>query len=193
MPKIREIQVYSFSELSPAAQKKAIEKWQRLEHENLDSDRITEMFKERLEEKGLPSKDINWSLSSSQGDGVAFYGTLSTTKYVEKNNLKKKYQSIAGLFMDINASIEPVGGRRYSHANSMKLEMDVESSSSDLTPAQTKLLRELHDHIADDIKKTSREFEKDGYKEIEYMTSEENAKETIEANEYEYDVNGNQI
>jgi hypothetical protein len=74
-----------FEELSPRAKKHAIEKFQQYEREDFDPRILNDLFKERLEEVGLPSDDIRWSLNYTQGDGVAFYGQIDIKDYLAKN------------------------------------------------------------------------------------------------------------
>jgi hypothetical protein len=187
MPTQRTVTVYKFSELNPKAQKQAIEDYQRVQGENFDSKRLTENFAERLDEVGLPSKKVNWSLSSSQGDGVAFYGLINLREYVKKNDLTAKYKPIEGHFMDTSTSIEQKGSHHYNHANSMKLEME---APEDLTPGEQALFKQLHDHIEEHIKSLSRELEKIGYSEIEYESSEEVAREALSEDEVDFDKDG---
>lgn len=89
-----EKRTYKFEELSPTAKKRAIEKFQQYAHEDFDVKQLTETFKERLDEVGLPSDDIRWSLSYSQGDGVGFSGHIDIKDYLKKNKLSKDYASL---------------------------------------------------------------------------------------------------
>lgn len=74
MPRKVELKVYSFDELSPTAKARAIEDYRPHAWDQADSDVLNDLFKERLDEVGLPTKKLAWSLSYSQGDGVGFYG-----------------------------------------------------------------------------------------------------------------------
>ncbi len=53
-----------------------------------------------------------------------------------------------------------------------------------------KLGEDFRDYVDEDVKSISRELEKIGYEEIEYRTSDEVAKEFFEANEYEFEEDG---
>jgi hypothetical protein len=190
VPTIRQVTVYKFDELSPRAKKKAIEKAQGYLNENIDTDFITNDFKEALKEYGLPHKDIRWRLSNSQGDGVAFYGRIDLEAYIVKNKLKQKFSGIASLIDagEVDIVIEKHRGfHMYDHHNTMVVGMD----ASGVTKKQSELLDELTEDIKERIKDVSRHFEKSGYALIESETSEEAAKDFIEGNDYEFDVNGN--
>lgn len=91
---VEEERTYKFGELSPRAQKHAIEYFQKLQYEDLDTRFLTEQFEEKLDELGLPSDKISWSLSWSQGDGVVFPGRFDVKEYLEKNNLRDAYASL---------------------------------------------------------------------------------------------------
>lgn len=60
MPKKREIKVYGFGELSKQARRRAVDDWRNKgwDFDSHDADSLTGFFKERLEEKGLPSGDV---------------------------------------------------------------------------------------------------------------------------------------
>ena len=83
------INICTFNELSDEAKEKARE-WYR----DGDSEMTSDQFEYRLEELGLPNKDIRWSLSCCQGDGVAFYGELDIEEYLTKNKLKTKFKKL---------------------------------------------------------------------------------------------------
>jgi hypothetical protein len=185
--------VYTFSELSPAAQKKAIEKWRKIASENFDATMLTENFQQILEEKGLPDKDIRWSLSSSQGDGVAFYGTFDIVEYIKKNKLTTKYKDLMKVLpYNFTSQISRRGSHHYDHYNTMEVDIAGEGDY-EMTPAQEALLKQLHDHIAKDIVEVSKKLEKIGYDEIEYQQSEEQAREYLGQDDDEFDESGKRI
>lgn len=193
MPREHTITVYKFDELSPKAKKRALEEWQRLSDEHFDASSLTESFAYRLEELGLPHDKIGWRLSSSQGDGVAFYGKIDLEEHLKKNSLVKKYQVLAGLIDGGDLAVKIEKNRSlhmYDHYNTMDLEMDI---SRDLSPAEEKKVKELEEEIQEQIVAVSRQLEKVGYDEIEYQNSDEYLTESIEANDLEFDVSGNQI
>ena len=181
MPTQRTVTVYKFSELSPAAKKVAIEKWREVEHENLEPSRITESFEERLKEVGLPHKTVEWSLGHVQGDGVWFYGPMKLTEYLKKNKLAGKYKILSEVADDITVQIERAG------RDHMNFDMQV---YGDLTPEQKAASEKLYEHIKEHIKDFSDELQKDGYTEIDYLTSEEVAKEALEEDDLDFEESG---
>jgi hypothetical protein len=198
MPSQRTVTVYKFTELAPKVQQKLIDREIKYLHENFDADYLTDFFKERLEKAGLPHEDVQWSLSSSQGDGVAFYGRFNLRDYIKENNLALQYSDLTpGVLMDVSAEIVRKGSHRYNHSNSMQLEI---IPGGELTKAEESSLKSLDDHIASHInhiashiKDVSRELEKLGYSDIEDSTSEERAREQLENNDLEYDEKGHVI
>lgn len=65
----------AFSELSPDAQERAIEKERNYRYEDPDTDwaeHLTDEWKTELEEMGFSDPEIAWSGFSSQGDGASF-------------------------------------------------------------------------------------------------------------------------
>lgn len=182
MPTQKTVTVYKFSELSPAAKKVAIEKWREMESENLDASRITEMFQERLKEVGLPSKTVEWSLGYTQSDGVWFYGPMKLDDYLKKNNLTTKYKDLlANHRYDINLQISRAGREH------MELDMQVQA---ELTPEQEASSTKLYEHIKDHIKDFAKKLMKDGYEEIEYLTSEEVALEALQEDDHDFEESG---
>lgn len=198
MPREHKIKLYKYSELSDKAKEKARNDWI---HSGLawdsgyDSQVLTEQFKEILQEKGFEKGvEVFWSLSSSQGDGVAFRGSIDVPKYIKAADLTKKFGRLIG---KVEARVNQSG--RYTHWNSMSVEIfeDDSGGSGSIGPkdwhpgAPTKeLIAEFEEYLTQDVKDISRELEKIGYAEIEYKESEEYLADTFEANEYEFTADG---
>ncbi|MGW8182300.1 MAG: hypothetical protein ACWGQW_26525, partial [bacterium] len=92
MSRTVKLEIYSYEELSPEAQKVAREEWSETERENGDQgvcDWINDHFEYHVGEAGYPNKDIRWSLSYCQGDGMAFYGYVSVTSAMIDHWLEK--------------------------------------------------------------------------------------------------------
>jgi hypothetical protein len=214
---MREINVklYKFDELSKEAQEYAIEKWRNSMEWDIESSMITEHFEEVLKEKHLPNEDIEWSLAYCQGDGVAFYGTVynDDIKIIAKNFLNdedyKLLEAIHNEDFTVEAKIYRNSyGYRYSHWNTMEVEMnhddidnmiyylhDIEKDydSEEYTEAYNKinnLINSIEEYLSSYIKDVSRELERDGYAEIEYLQSDESIEETIKCNDYEFTEDG---
>jgi hypothetical protein len=190
-----------FERLSKAAKERAIEETQEFLNTDLRVEEITEMFGEFLAERGFPDMKVYWSLSYCQGDGVAFEGSIDMDE-IAKHDEYVVEQLARGVLLgvaddDWNWSGKITQHGNYSHAYSMDLELEWELTG--LTDGDTtfeqldEIARAIRDHLAEKIKSLSREMEDMGYKEIEYQTSEEMAKETIEANDYRFDRDGDLI
>lgn len=192
------IYVYQYDELTVSAKENA-RKWfaESLNEEfSYETECITENMQNVLEEKGYEGLDLHWSLSHCQGDGVAFYGRLTTEELVnlsERLLSDKDYQrlKLVGTLADFEIEISDTNNR-YHHYNSMRVDIDDVQSLEDF-PKIWELIEKLKNAIAEDIRNISRELEKQGYEEIAYYYSKESIEENIRANEYEFDVDGGRI
>jgi len=190
--KQRVIDVYEFDELSPKAKDRAIT-WYResgAAFDTEDTEAVSDMFRETLSARGLPTGDVRWRLSSSQGDGVAFYGRFDLDEYLKANKLKSKFPALKDVANDITANIEKVGPHMYDHYNTMRVEFEPQV---ELTDRQNKELDKLKEFVGAQIEKVSHDLEKAGYEEIEYREGDEQIAETIRANDWEFDVDGKRI
>lgn len=176
--------VFLLGELSDTAREKALEKMRMVLYDNIDSDQITDYLngelyaaltgtydgeiskKELIKRVGLT---IEWSLSNSQGDGVAIYGTLNRSDALNVN-----WGGADNATFTRNSH-----GNHYSHEHCMTIalfeyedetgyEIDAES---DATEMFTEQFRDL-----------CRELARSGYAEIEYSTSIDAAAEHLENN-----------
>lgn len=187
------VQVFAFNELVERAQKRAIESRRELLNSNFDHRATTELFEEQLKELGYPVGDIRWSLSSCQGDGVAFYGKIPDLQKVTKRLLDQKaYRRLQRLLAkgEITFTIDCLNWR-YSHAYTMGVsKCEYLYLSARAEKRAYELLDYLEACILDDIQKVSRKLEKLGYDEIEYQSSDEYVSEEIMENDLEYLANG---
>lgn len=136
---------FSFSELNDDAKDVAMKEYNLGEYYEgdwqLDSDYVSECFADRLRNEGLPYEDIRFSLSHSQGDGVAFYGTIDFEELFTKNpdlmedmpelhKLMNMYNAIEDKSYDykfhelFDGSIES-NSNHYVHANTMYLNVEI--------------------------------------------------------------------
>lgn len=182
--------VYNLEDLDEAAQEKAHEAWANEIYEcGWVSESINDTFHYYLEERGMPTDDLEWSLSWSQGDGVAFYGTIDIEKYLRFTKQWSKFSHLWRSF-DISASSSRNSwAHHYSHYNTMTVDLEP-YYDKDPTEKQAALIKELDDLLSEAVKDISHELEKMGYAEIEYQTSFEAFKDSCEANEYEFTEEG---
>lgn len=177
MPEEIMMTVYKYEELTDTAQETArakIGEWNaEWENENLKY-----QFELVLEERGLPTEKIEWSLGYSQGDGVAFYGSIDVEKALR---YMRKYNRYRNLFIrsDGPPYARIIGNSfstHYSHYNTMNVDCDMSEA----------LAEELEEFVRD----TSHLLEKSGYDAFEYAYSDEAVAQTCEANEIRFDERG---
>jgi len=187
MPQI--FSAYLYEELSEQAKKKACDEWRHSLSggDPFLSECITEDFTSRLEELGLPT-DMSWSLGYCQGDGVAFTGYVDLEKYTEVHELRG-WGPVEEFY-----TVRIYNHSRYSHWNSMTLEVSEEGDLDDpvafwVTQHEDK----LREHIEERIKEVSRELEETGYAEIEYRDSDEFVSEEIQHAEWMFTEDGEHL
>lgn len=195
----REYKVYKYSELGEAAKEK-VKEWY------LDDDTrpqmLTESFKESLSVH-FPDSNLNvqWSLSSCQGDGVNIYGTVNIdnlfTFLTDENSGYKdrltddeicrlrEIDSICGIEIDL-----PVNSHYcYSMANYLEFAEDTYENVKDYCDADYDingaevLLKKFESVVKNVFKQMSSDFERDGYRYL-YEIDDEEVQESCEANEW---------
>ena len=195
MPKTYTFQTYQYTELSDKAKKKALQVMQDAEAEHGDcSGLISDHFTERLDDLGYPTDKIEYSLSSSQGDGVAFYGTLPLTDalltrcLVSSDTPTEDFIILKQLIVEGDLVIKIIRNQRghhYSHFNTMCLDVNY-TGDSELQP----FIEDLEDWLLADIRSTSKELEAEGYAIIDNARSDEVVIENASANETEFTIDG---
>jgi hypothetical protein len=198
--------VFNFSELEPKVQEKVLEKYKRLEDwcwDSTDSDNLTESLREKAQEGGFQEGvKVLWSLSSCQGDGVAFDGLYEVTdEFVARHGDDLNYDEQRRLHwlikkFEVNARVR--NGGRYTHWNSMTYE--IECNYEDCIDYHMRdeklvidLLSKLHPLVKREVQDLSRECESTGYDDINYHYTDEYIKEEIEALGTEYLVDGTEF
>ncbi len=141
MPRRKTIKVYKFAELDPKVRAKVLDRFR--EHAVEPSD-LTYQFKAILEERGFESEpDVCWSLSSSQGDGVAFSGHVGMDEFFKwalegdhpayseqmRASGVERYLPLRG-----RCSVSVSKSRRECHWNSMEVEVELAVNFVDLVP-----------------------------------------------------------
>ena len=186
MPQEKTIKVYRFTELSEEVQNKLIEKCREDGiYNDFQTQDISEDFRNRLEELGYGETKVGWSLSYSQGDGMAWDGSVSGSDLKTlRDRLFSKGHTVRRVLnsrvLD-NLSMTVKQSGHYYHWNSMNVEIDNADYRYE-TPAQEAAIVQFREAIAEDVKDTSRMLEKEGYAAIEYNESDEVIRENIIAN-----------
>ena len=200
--------LYKFSELSPEAQRRALEKQAQYEAEDFDPEfvyddaaTIADLFGLDLDTRyislmngsTIPEPIIYYSGFSSQGDGACFEGSYSykpgSLKAVKDyagqderlHRIVKALQDIQRKnFYQLTARCKHSG--HYYHSGCMSV--DVERSDD----------KEMTADAEETVKECLRDFADWIYKQLEneydYRTGEEACREAIEANEYEFTEKG---
>lgn len=187
---MRSIKVYYFNELSEEAKERAVDAIIRagLNFTEIEVESITEVFKDEVIKYGFDEDvRVEWRLSYSQGDGVAFYGNLDFSRWLSNNKNLFSNEELDVLENDyIEVLVYPNSfGRLYSHYNTMDIKLN-----SNYLDEYTDLFDKIYDTINDDIKNLSKRLENLGYEMIDYYNSFEYVKELAIANEFEFFEDG---
>ena len=133
MARKKEIQIYSYDELSKEAKKRALEAAREyFAWHDTDSQNLSDFFKERLDEVGLPNDKVWWDLGYSQGSGVSFYGTVDLDEYLKKNGLVEQYGDLAEV-ADVRIEGE---NHRFRGPKSMDVEVELTTNEEDVYRAK---------------------------------------------------------
>ena len=217
-----EEETFSFKELSPEAQKHAIE-------ENRDininyqgwEDGVTEGFKEDMEEIGISDIDISYSGFWSQGDGASFTSEDIDTRELfnaaeirstdaldmeveNRDDKDKEFHDLLDTLEDIGqldrTRIKPEdlkvtierGSSNYYHENTVSAKIEIWDEPEGWEEPG-RFIYDLEKQITDFIRGKCKELYSALEKEYEFLTSDETVKETLIDNDYEFDEEGNQI
>ena len=179
MPEEIQITVYKYEELEGEAQERArikVGEWNaEWENECLKGE-----FEDKLEERGLPTKDIQWSLGYRQGDGVAFYGDIDVEKCLRFNRSYTKFRHVFRREIDVYAVIlSNSWGTHYAHYNTMDVQCQQDEA--------------LQEWLQEYVRDVSHELEAYGYNAFDHAYADETVKETCDANDYRFDQWGNVV
>lgn len=161
------ISVYRFEELKPKVKEKVLNIFREQEEHCFLSENLTEFLKDELEKNKIIYNDslkVYYSLSYCQGDGFCFIGNFKYKGY----DVAIKHNS------------------RYYNERSTEIYIYKLNKEYDKIEAEEKVynkFKELYYSICQNL-------EKIGYEEIETDLSEDNIKENIEANDYEFLLDG---
>ena len=166
--------VFLLGELSDTAREKALEKMRNVLYEWLDSSQITDHLNGELyyaltgtHDGEISTKELSkrvgliveWSLSNSQGDGVAIYGTLNSD---DAPNVNWHGASTATFTRNSH-------GNHYSHEHCMTIALfsyDEAGYEIDADKATTET-------FAEQFRDLCRELARSGYAAIDDLTSEQ--------------------
>jgi hypothetical protein len=182
------VHLYDIKELKKDARDKAIEYLRTHEYFGVDSRAIEAAFVTVLNEYGLPTDNIEFSLGWCQGDGVAFYGDIDLKKLLKRTGQYDRWAYLLRRY-DLSAtSTRNSFGNHYSHYNTMDVYLERESEY--LQQRDRAEGKELWDHVKETVVMVSKKLEQRGYKMIEEHQSEEHIIASAEANEMEFRKDG---
>ena len=201
-----EINVYEFNELEDKVQAQLIVQEKTTLLELLEMDSYEDFAHEKIKEAGFGSDvdKLEYSLSYSQGDGVAFYGTVyeDETAVLFDEFLQEKNISITeefAQFIKDNTYFKITRnhwGHHYSHWGTMDIEVqndyfleEIEEFTEFKTAEEghekvDSLLNEFSVFLKKKVQELSHELEALGYEYIEEQTSEDIALENLKYNYY---------
>ncbi len=187
-----EVKIFEFSELSPEAQQTAIKKEIERAHEFLSLDTFNDDANEKIKEAGFINPVLSYSLSCCQGDGLSF----KADKYDKLVDLFIQVlgpgkERTAKLLADSCAQVFKgnTGHYSYAHKSQVDLYLDEHTNVTD-TKNIDGCIAQVLTLLEDIYMKLCKELENQGYKEIEYLTSEECARENLEFYNFEFTEDG---
>jgi hypothetical protein len=196
------VKVFSFEELAPEVQKKVIERYRNKESfcwDSCDSDNLTEYFREKAKDGGFDDDvKVLWSLSSCQGDGVAFEGDYKITdSFITNHGDSFNYAETRRMFWLVKQGLKfrVRNGGRYSHYNSMSYECycDYEDNIKGYVSNEKlviDLIEKLYPLVKQEVQALSKECERAGYDDMDSHTTDEYIKDALIGNEYEFTEEG---
>lgn len=155
---------------------------------------------EKLESLGYENTDIRFSGFYSQGDGASFAGTVNVLEWIRVNDKEEKYKRISKLInngvIDINNDkIVRDRWNNYVHENTTTLYFDTNYQYGVCKNYNN--IEEVLKDLEHDIYKHHVDLNKEIYRSLEethdYLQSDQSVCDTLEANDYEFDEQGNII
>lgn len=190
--------VYTFDELTPAAQSKARD-WFRADKEFDGQDHVIEDAKQCLAFAGFNVENVHYTGFSSQGDGACFTGAWSaadvepgkTKEHAPKDEtlhaIAAEVERIAALFPHASLKVEHSGGH-YCHEFCTEFTVSIADESGDEIDSIARFWRE------NDLINVSRRAMKWIYRQLEssyeWENADEQVDESIRANEYTFTADG---
>lgn len=188
-----EINLYKFAELSKDAQENAISNYRSNQWANGDNLYFfSENCTERLKNMGFINPTVQYSLSSSQGDGLSFSADgYSKMRDIVLSVFGAHHPKIADFITD-NLTIKISGNTGYycyASKSDIDVYLDVYASCNE-TPLIDDAIEKVQASLTDIYLNICEELEKDGYSEIEHEDSDEFISESLIANEYDFTAEG---
>lgn len=155
---------------------------------------------EKLKSLGYYNIDIRFSGFYSQGDGASFTGNVDVLEWIRVNDKEGKYKRISKLInngvIDIQTNkIVRDSFSRYVHENTTSVYIDINYQYGACQNYNN--IEAILKDLEDDIDKHHVDLNKEIYRSLEdthdYLQSDQSVCDTLEANDYEFDEQGNII
>ena len=142
---------FYYDELNAEAQERARISYRMADSGAIEGESIAEAIEEELELLGLPNDDAEFSLSYSQGDGVAFYGRVEMTQKLlnkldmtDDSRMFIEQAQARGWTIDADI-VRNHWATHYSHWNTMDVETYADDAASIAEELFEDDLREFED------------------------------------------------
>lgn len=180
------ITLYQLSELSDSAKDRAISDW-RNATDYVELSFFNDECVDNAKEAGFDNAKVQYSLGYCQGDGVSFSAEIDVKKFIllaRPNMSHARAQIIASNCQYVSTGNS--GRYCFAHKNDVDLYLDSNKNMPNIEAVVSDALSIIEDAYMD----LCRDFEKDGYAEIENQNSDEYITDTLEANNYEFTEDG---
>lgn len=191
----------TWDELTPEAKEKAIDSHRDINVDgNWFEDEIAYQM-EALEDDGVEDSEIMFEGFHSQGDGASFTGKVRNMKvFLKVIGMKELPEEV----MDVLIITFQRGSSRYYHERTVNTEVDLDTDEKFITTypfgpelPMTYNLEQIMDNIADLTEKWRIKRCKEIYsaleREYDSLQSDEAVEDSLIANDYEWDEEGNML
>lgn len=191
-----------YNELTNEAKEKARDEYRNAEGNFEWWDGVYEIVKETATSFGLRIDDIYWSGFWSQGDGASFKGVLDF-KETDEADLPKAIQPIYARLKEMHAMlrlalqedlwVRVTQSGRHVHEMSMDVEGGYWEEDDNDEDREGLVVFDFYDEILELMRDYARWIYDALESEYEYLNSDECVEETLLANEYDFDEEGNWV
>jgi hypothetical protein len=192
-----EQKVFKFNELSKEVQEKVIAKWYENEDYPFLTDDLTEALNS-MENQCFYDVKLSYSLSSCQGDGLSFAGTLDFEKFLV--NIYSKHEtlkpSIKKALLELVYKVYSTGKSKvwhYPYAWTGQIEFEYNHEDKAFKRIKKLFESEIFPEIQKYYMDACKSLEKEGYSILEYRMSIDEFTDMSDSNEYEYFENGKML
>ena len=182
---IKTIKAFKFNELKPEIQEKVLDNFRDINLEFDFNDNQDLFISDILDKYGLSAEYMYYDIYSK--GSYAYFNNLQIENedlFYKALDLKKYLTAIK--LIDSEAILDI---SLYEKNNLNLSEVSIESETENFEEMET----EIYEHINNFLESIDNELLKALREQYEYLTSDEAIKETIEANEYEFNENGDII